>query len=74
MQYDSNVDKSMYYNDNDVDPMADDIELSLPGDDMTNVMEFEDGSAMVGPEMDDDALPPMDQIPHNSNLVGYFAD
>ena len=74
------IDKSLnqYYDESQIDPDAPDIEVEfdLFGADEglgSNVIEFEDGSAEVGDfdEVPAD-LPPMDQIPHTSNLVAYF--
>ena len=78
--YSNNVDKPLgtYYDVGQVDPDEPDIELTIPPEDTdyANILEFEDGSVEVGEfdEDEDTALPPMDQIPHNSNLVAYFED
>jgi len=71
------IDKT-YYDASLVDPMTDDVEIDIPSVDgftADNVYEMEDGSAVIGddPTMEDE-LPPMDQVPHSSNLVGYFED
>jgi len=69
---------SPYYDESNVDPEAPDIELEVSDDfeSEVNTIEYADGSAMVGEGLNDeeDELPPMDQIPHNSNLVAYFSD
>ena len=66
-----------YYDETQVDPDEPDIELFLDQEsDYENITEFEDGSVDIG-EVGDGAdadLPPMDQIPHESNLVAYFED
>jgi len=68
---------SPYYDESNVDPDSADIELEIDStfSDEMNVMEMEDGSAIVGDTVEEDSeLPPMDQIPHTSNLVAYFND
>ena len=74
-----NVDTPDYYDKSQVDPNAADIELSLvdePDEAMgSEMIEFEDGSVEIGEFEDEDGeMPPMDQIPHSSNLVAYFDD
>jgi hypothetical protein len=50
-----------------------DLEFELPADfaedDMT---EMEDGSVEFGPAGEESDLPPIDTVPHGSNLVAYF--
>lgn len=71
------IDKA-YYNQYDVDPMKDDVEIEVTQNiplTADNVFEMDDGSAYIGENPDaPDELPPMDQVPHNANLVAYFDD
>ena len=62
-----------YSDRNLADPMEPDVEFDVP-DEFTDedVMEMDDGSAWIGPDDPEAELPPIDQIPHNSNLVSYF--
>jgi len=68
---------SPYYDQSNVDPDSPDIQVEISDEELTedNVVEFEDGSALVGETAEEDSdLPPIEQTPHNSNLVAYFSD
>ena len=69
------IDKPLYYDEGLVDPDADDIEIELPDFSDANIEMMEDGSALIGEEDESDPeLPPIDTVPHSSNLVAYFED
>jgi len=66
---------SQYYNESLVDPKANDVEIDLPEDySEDDVVELEDGSAIVGGGFDEEEMPPIEEAPHMSNLVTYFDD
>jgi hypothetical protein len=69
------IDKPLYYDETQIDPDEPDIELEIDPDyGSENVIEFDDGSAEIGDFEEESELPPMDQVPHTSNLVAYFDD